>query len=178
MSGGVRRSGAGGLRVAEGAGLAHDAGNLLAALSLYSELLAAPGVLNEEYREYAAELRMLSERSHAMIARLVEHARTGETEIVEAMTPLPAVVKRCRGLLSRVAGRPVEVSFGRGAERPVNVPVEAVERILTNLVKNAAESMSRGSTTGEGGTISVHVAGVESAQTAESRVVLTVSDTG
>ncbi len=30
--------------IAEGAGLAHDAGNLLGALSLYSDLLAMPGV--------------------------------------------------------------------------------------------------------------------------------------
>src|ERR1700741_3212365 len=49
--------------VAEGAGLAHDAGNLLGALSLYSDLLAMPGVLNDEHREYANELRMLSDRS-------------------------------------------------------------------------------------------------------------------
>src|SRR6476620_7798426 len=55
----VDRPESGSLRVAEGAGLAHDAGNLLGALSLYSELLSAPGVLNEEYREYATELRML-----------------------------------------------------------------------------------------------------------------------
>src|SRR5580658_9470769 len=51
--------------VAEGAGLAHDAGNLLGALSLYSDLLSMPGVLHEEHREYAAELRMLSDRSWA-----------------------------------------------------------------------------------------------------------------
>ena len=63
--------------VAEGAGLAHDAGNLLGALSLYSDLLAMPGVLNEEHREYANELRMLSDRSWAMINRLVNHSRAG-----------------------------------------------------------------------------------------------------
>src|SRR5580658_6143875 len=51
--------------VAEGAGLAHDAGNLLGALSLYSDLLGMPGVLHEEHREYATELRMLSDRSWA-----------------------------------------------------------------------------------------------------------------
>src|ERR1700751_4922889 len=61
--------------VAEGAGLAHDAGNLLGALSLYSDLLAMPGVLNDEHREYANELRMLSDRSWAMINRLVNHSR-------------------------------------------------------------------------------------------------------
>jgi signal transduction histidine kinase len=178
LSQGGHRPGAGPLRVAEGAGLAHDAGNLLGALSLYSELLAAPGVLNDEYREYAAELRMLSERSHAMIARLVEQARTAETEIVEVLTVLPAVVKRCRGLLSRVAGRKVELCFGPGADRPVNVPAEAVERILTNLVKNAAESMSCGSLNGEGGSITVSVAGSENPGETEPRVVLTVSDRG
>lgn len=159
------------LRVAEGAGLAHDAGNLLGALSLYSELLAAPGVLNEDYREYAAELRMLSERSHAMIARLVEHARGDEAHAEGVMTVVPTVVKRCRGLLSRLAGRRVEMAFGVGAEMPVNVPAEAVERVLTNLVKNAAESMS-----GHGESITVSVDGVSVG--AEHRVVMTISDTG
>lgn len=168
------RGGGGPLRVAEGAGLAHDAGNLLGALSLYSELLAAPGVLSEEYREYATELRMLSERSHAMIRRLVEHARGDGAHADGVMTVVPAVVKRCRGLLSRVAGRRVEMAFGVGAEMPVNVPAEAVERVLTNLVKNAAESMS-----GDGSSITVSVAGAtDGAKAAEHRVVMTVSDTG
>src|ERR1700734_3369448 len=58
-----------GYGVAEGAGLAHDASNLLGALSLYSDLLGMPGVLHEEHRGYAAELRMLSDRSWAMIDR-------------------------------------------------------------------------------------------------------------
>jgi signal transduction histidine kinase len=65
------------------------------------------------------------------------------------------------------------VVFGPGAERPVNVPVEAVERILTNLVKNAAESMS-----GEGGTITVSVVGADGAEGVEPRVVMTIKDTG
>jgi signal transduction histidine kinase len=164
--------------VAEGAGLAHDAGNLLGALSLYSDLLAMPGVLHEEHREYAAELRMLSDRSWAMINRLVNHSRSGlpagaQTEI----SVLPDVVDRCRGLLSRVAGRMVEISYGVGAFQPVRVPVEAVERILTNLVKNAAEA------TPWVGAISIHVEGViEQAEDeggeARRRVVLTVRDRG
>jgi hypothetical protein len=83
--------------VAEGVGLADDAGNLLGALSLYSDLLAMPGVLHEEYKEYAAELRLLSERSWAMIERLVNYAQ-GEQEAGAATTVLPEVVERCRGL--------------------------------------------------------------------------------
>ena len=164
--------------VAEGAGLAHDAGNLLGALSLYSDLLAMPGVLNEEHREYANELRMLSDRSWAMINRLVNHSRAGLPAKVQAeVSVLPDVVDRCRGLLSRVAGRTVEISYGVGAFQPVRVPVEAVERIVTNLVKNAAEA------TPWVGAISIDIEGVvergeHDGDEARRRVVLTVRDLG
>ncbi len=169
--------------VAEGAGLAHDAGNLLGALSLYSDLLGMPGVLHEEHREYAAELRMLSDRSWAMINRLVNHSRAGLPVKVQAeISVLPDVVDRCKGLLSRVAGWTVEISYGVGAFAPVRVPVEAVERILTNLVKNAAEA------TPWVGAISIHVEGVmervgndqpaNDADEARRRVVMTVRDRG
>jgi signal transduction histidine kinase len=89
---------------------------------------------------------------------------------------LPDVVDRMRGLLSRVAGRTVEISFGVGAFQPVKVPVESVERILTNLVKNAAEA------TPWVGAISIHVEGVRR-QAAEGeeplrQVVMTVRDRG
>ena len=57
--------------VAENAGLVHDVGNLLGALSLYADLLALPGVLNDAYREYAEDLRILTERSSSLMARLV-----------------------------------------------------------------------------------------------------------
>ena len=169
--------------VAEGAGLAHDAGNLLGALSLYSDLLAMPGVLHEEHREYASELRMLSDRSWAMINRLVNHSRAGLPVAVQSeISVLPDVVDRCRGLLSRVAGRTVEISYGVGAFQPVRVPVEAVERILTNLVKNAAEA------TPWVGAISIHVEGVTEwcggggfdgeEDRSRRRVMLTVRDRG
>ncbi|MDQ2834590.1 MAG: HAMP domain-containing histidine kinase [Acidobacteriota bacterium] len=164
--------------VAEGAGLAHDAGNLLGALSLYSDLLAMPGVLHEEHREYASELRMLSDRSWAMIDRLVNHARSGRSpKLVEGASVLPDVVDGCKGLLRRVAGRTVEISYGVGAFAPVAVPVESVERILTNLVKNAAEA------TPWVGAISVTVEGrtepaSENNGTMRRRVMLTVRDCG
>ena len=166
--------------VAEGAGLAHDAGNLLGALSLYSDLLAMPGVLSEEHREYANELRMLSDRSWAMINRLVNHSRSGlPAKVQTELSVLPDVVDRCRGLLSRVAGRMLDISYGVGAFQPVRVPVEAVERILTNLVKNAAEA------TPWVGAISIHIEGVtecagsgDEEEQERRRVVMTVRDRG
>ena len=158
--------------VAEGAGLAHDAGNLLGALSLYSELLALPGVLHEEHRELAAELRLLSDRSWAMIMRLVNDARAEREPALKERNILPEVVERCRGLLSRVAGRQVEISYGAGADAPVAVREEAVERILINLVKNAAEASP------SDGSISVRVHSVSGGERIGRRVMLTVRDTG
>jgi signal transduction histidine kinase len=160
----------GAARVAEGAGLAHDAGNLLGALSLYSDLLAMPGVLHEEHKEYAAELKLLSDRSWALIGRLVNRL-PGEQQA--AATVLPEVVKRCRGLLSKVARCGVEVRWQAESFRPVGVSVEAVERIVTNLVKNAAEAMPGD---GAAGTVVVNLTGLE--ERGARRVVMTVTDTG
>jgi signal transduction histidine kinase len=165
--------------VAEGAGLAHDAGNLLGALSLYSDLLALPGVLHEEHREYAAELRMLSDRSWAMINRLVNHARVEQEAVGAPETAvIPEVVDRCRGLLGKIAGRPVKLWYGADAFKRVGVPAEAIERILCNLVKNAGEA------TPIDGTITVRVEGHDDVRQSvggggvRQRIVLTVSDTG
>ncbi len=155
--------------VAEGAGLAHDARNLLGALGLYSELLAMPGVLHEEHREYASELQLLSERSWAMIDRLVNHAQS-ESKPYGGPTVLLEVVERCRGLLGKIAGREMEIVWNAGGFQAVDVPAEAVERILTNLVKNAAEA-----TPGDG-VILVSVKGLMA--DGVRRVVLTVSDAG
>jgi signal transduction histidine kinase len=57
--------------LAETTGLAHDAGNLLAALGLYCDLLNVPGVLRPEHQHYAAELRIISDRSSQLIQRLL-----------------------------------------------------------------------------------------------------------
>ena len=155
--------------VAEGAGLAHDAGNLLGALNLYSELLAMPGVLHDEHREYASELRLLSERSWAMIDRLVNHAQNVPKDGPGA-TVLLEIVERCSGLLGKIAGRRVEIAWDAGGFQPVKISAEAVERIVTNLVKNASEAMP------EDGTILVSVKGVVA--DGVRRVVMTVSDAG
>lgn len=54
--------------------LAHDACNLLSALSLYGELLALPGVLGHEHRHYAEELKLMAGRSQVLIDRLLRVA--------------------------------------------------------------------------------------------------------
>jgi signal transduction histidine kinase len=55
---------------------------------------------------------------------------------------LGAILKRCLGLLSRVADdRVIEVSYGDAASLQLPVSAETVERILVNLVSNSAAAM-------------------------------------
>jgi signal transduction histidine kinase len=60
------------------------------------------------------------------------------------LVSLRMIVERCSGLLRRVAcGRAIEIHYGAAAPVAVQVPEEAVERILVNLVRNAAAALGR-----------------------------------
>ena len=160
--------------VAERAGLAHDVGNLLGALGLYADLMMVPGVLRDEYRQYADELRLLSDRSQELVGRLMQHAESDLPDSRPERVVLPQVVGRCHGLLRSIAGWPVETEFGAGSRCPVVAPAVSVERILTNLVKNAGEALARKGS--DDGIIRISVEAVEKG--AVPRLVLTVADTG
>ena len=178
--------------IAEGVGLAHDAGNLLGALGLYCELLAVPGVLREEHRHYARELQMISGRSRSMIDRLLSPGTTSR-HALRAAPPepdrvvVPEVIEQCRGLLNAIARRAVAVAYEAGAALPVAVPQESLERILVNLTKNAAEAST--AVAGPSGGITLRVSclrsdGVEPVSNPSSnplqtdRIVLSVEDKG
>lgn len=69
-----------------------------------------------------------------------QEKRGSETQPVS----LRMIAERCSGLLRRVScGRPIEIHYGAAASVPVRVPEEAVERILVNLVRNAAAALGR-----------------------------------
>ena len=155
--------------VAETSGLAHDAGNLLAALGLYCDLLKVPGVLRPEHQHYATELHLISTRSAALIRRLL---------IAPATAPDPALPSNAERLLAPMLFRrhpeqpsdalsatpshavtllslaPVLERIAAGAATvlvtcptslpPLNFPSEIIERITVNLVRNAAEAIRRG----------------------------------
>jgi signal transduction histidine kinase len=144
-------------------GLSHDAQNLLGAVSLYCDLLSAPGVLKPEHRHYAEELRIIGTRSSALVVRLMlpppvrglqTRGPAGEGKLarpISLATPnttrsvtLRTIVTRCSGMLGQVAGgRAIEVSYGAAASMPVLVSEETVERILVNLVRNAAAALEQ-----------------------------------
>jgi signal transduction histidine kinase len=162
--------------IVHGEGLLHDARNLIGALGLYCDLLSMPGVLKQEHRHYAEDVRQLGARSAAMIQQLMGNSDQAQgpaacswlskspkspdatSDVVEAKlstavakqtssaanpVSLRSIVERCSGLLGRVAcGRTVEIGYGVAAAVPVRVEEETVERILVNLVRNAAAALA------------------------------------
>jgi signal transduction histidine kinase len=181
----------------EDEGLLHDARNLIGAVGLYCDLLSMPHVLRIEHRHYAEELRLLGERSAAMIERLIERRASGLSEGIsladrpdanaqpvcrepERAEGLRPAVERCAGLLGRIAEEhAIEIAYGEAAALPVRVRAESIERILINLVHNAVAALA-----GTRGSIRVGVgllpgdAGGMMRPWPFQRVRLTVEDTG
>jgi signal transduction histidine kinase len=150
--------------LAETIGLAHDAGNFLAALGLYCDLLSAPGVLGPRHKHYAEELSLISNRSSALIQRFLSHpVDPQKADISAPSAPTPAAVGRCDAphpvqpkancnlaavlrslapVLQSIAGGAATVSITcPNSLPPVDLSSEILERLAVNLVRNAAEAI-------------------------------------
>ena len=173
--------------------LAHDARNMVMALSLYCDLLEEPGVLSLPCRHYASELRLVVASSQRLVEKLAllgkremsEAIRSGSTKPVALSLAVPEQpiedlreeVLACRNLLDALAGPQVTVtvSASEGA-LPVWLTTEDLTRVLVNLVKNAAEAIS-GSGSGSG-RIEIALRGRAGSADALPTLLLTAEDSG
>ena len=157
--------------LAETAGLAHDAGNLLGALRLYTDLLSAPGVLCPRHQHYVTELRLIADRASTLIQRLLVNFQTppragaAEQERPEgrSLPPAPAVhagaqlikaasitsshamaLFHLAPILEHLAAGVAEVSVVCSDSLPaLDLSTEVLERITVNLVRNAVEAIRK-----------------------------------
>lgn len=97
--------------------LAHDARNMVTALSLYCDLLEEPGVLASGHRHYASELRLVAEASRRLVEKLALLDRDERAE--------PAAAKVLAARQGRV--------FSDGPESPVARPANDIDP-LSGLV--------------------------------------------
>jgi signal transduction histidine kinase len=130
------------------AGLAHDARNMFAALSLYCDLLAEPGVLTPRYFHYADELKLVAQAGGRLVERLGTAAAETQPASGVFSTPIDNLgreVARAQSLLTALAGAAVTVEIeclpcpGR-----LRLSTEDLTRILVNLVRNACEALPEG----------------------------------
>lgn len=128
--------------ISEGVGLAHDAGNLLGALGLYCDLLDVPGVLRPEHLHYARELRVVSQRSGALIDRLLRAGPPARPTARPTVPDTAGVVEALTPLLRSLAAPHATVRVEMTSELPaLRFPAEILERILVNLTRNAATAL-------------------------------------
>jgi len=141
------------------AAIAHDARNVAAALSLFCDLLAEPGVLAEGNRHFASELQAVASASSGLVERLAAIHATGTSRkepqrvrrpinSVARLSPiddLSAAVRQLKGPLAALSGTKIalemECLFCAGR---VRLSHEDLTRILINLTRNAAEAMPHG----------------------------------
>lgn len=136
------------------AGTVHDISNLLGALHLYAGLLARPGVLRPEHQHYATEIELIAERGSRLHRQLVGTEFDREDTASQSTSPdsqnqnkpvetdLVAVLHELSPLLTRVAA-PAKLTLDVPEELShIAVSANVVERIILNLVSNAAEAIA------------------------------------
>jgi signal transduction histidine kinase len=124
------------------AGMAHDARNLLAAVGLYCELLASPGVLSPRFRHYAQDLRRVGETGARLVATLARGGPDMPARAHAWIEDLGAETLALKNVLESLAGRGVRIEIERApCSGGLFLTSEDLLRILFNLVSNAVEAM-------------------------------------
>jgi nitrogen-specific signal transduction histidine kinase len=160
-------------------GVAHDFNNVLAAITLYCDLLATSLPGDGSSARYAREIRLAADQGCGIVRQLMSFARPHARELRHVS--IHAVLDGARDLLQRVLGDDIKVVMNRAETVPAVLADPAqLQEIILNLAMNSRDAMR------DGGTITLSTA-VKSLARATRRfpglhrgeyVTLTVSDTG
>ncbi len=122
-------------------GMAHDFGNLLNAIRGYVEVIKAQ-LLDEDPLQ--GEIRELDEtviRAGSLIRKLLSFGR--RQTIQPKNIDLNAIITDISGMLRRICGRSIEMSFSLNPALPmINADQGQMEQIIINLVINAKDAVN------------------------------------
>ncbi len=150
------------------AGVAHEIGNPLSAISGYAQLLGKDEVSAEERREFAGFIVSQSERIDRIIRDLLDYSRPSpyQGQTVQVNQAIEAVLNMFF-TSKRLANYNLDIKRDLGRNLPrVRIDRDQLQQVVLNMAMNAAQAME------EGGRLTI------STGRREDWVKITFSDTG
>jgi len=123
------------------AGVAHDFNNVVAAISLYAELLQTQPSLDDAGREQLGVIRQQAERATAMVWQVLDSARRRALAVVEV--DLAAFLAELGRLLRRMLPGEVTIGVADDGSGPFLVRADPtlLQQIFMNLAINANDAI-------------------------------------
>jgi len=160
-------------------GVAHDFNNILTGITGYVELVLAQ-IAEPQARRDLEQIRKFSDRAAGLTHQLLAFSR--RQPLMVSMVDLNELVGATTGLIERLIGEDVELTFSPGADLSV-VKADAgqIEQVLMNLAVNSRDAMP------DGGSLIIETSNVHldqdyarshTAVTPGEYVMLSVSDNG
>lgn len=128
------------------AGVAHEVGNPLSAISGYSQILMSGGIPDEEAREYLEAIESQTGRIQRIIKDLLDYSKpsAGVSSDVNLAEALPTIMSM---LTAQKAFRNIEVKYDLADEvPPVHLDQDQLTQVIINIALNAAQAMEKGGT--------------------------------
>jgi two-component system NtrC family sensor kinase len=130
------------------AGVAHEIGNPLSAISGYTQILQSSGLTQDEISEYLAAIAGQTNRIQRIIEDLLNYSRpsTGHRSEIDLAMAIPAVMSM---LTAQKVFKNVAIVYELDPGLPlVNMDRDHLAQIIINIALNAAQAMDgRGSLT-------------------------------
>jgi PAS domain S-box-containing protein len=128
------------------AGVAHEIGNPLSAVSGYAQLLEKDDISPEERREFARAVHEQSQRIHKIIRDLLDYSRPSpaqgqQVEVNQAIEAVLNMFFTSKRLSSYHLA--INRDLARGLPR-VRLDRDQLQQVVLNLVMNAAQAMEGG----------------------------------
>ncbi len=123
------------------AGVAHDFNNVVAAISLYADLLQSQPSLDDAGREQLGVIRQQAERATAMVWQVLDSARRRALDVVDV--DLAAFLAELRRLLRRLLSSEVTIGVEDDGSGPFLVRADPtlLQQIFMNLAINANDAI-------------------------------------
>lgn len=148
------------------AGVAHEIGNPLSAVSGYTQILQSGGVSGDEAQEYLAGIESQAARIQRIIEDLLNYSRpaTGQRTEIDPAEAVPAIMSM---LSAQRYFKNLEIKYDLPKDLPrVRLDRDHLAQIIINIALNAAQAMP------EGGRLTI------SARDQGDRVQIILTDTG